>query len=139
LSWRIAASTAVESLRCRPQAVAELAEDRVVEAGVVQLQAQRVLPVDAGAHRVGRLAVRQALRELHQRHQGELRRGERGLAEEREERGELPIGVEAAQLVVHPQVGVALGERGPRDARRVLRHHVDGLRLQRHGLPPLMP
>jgi hypothetical protein len=43
------------------QTPAELAQHAVVEAGVGQLERERVLPVDARAHRVGRLAVGEPL------------------------------------------------------------------------------
>jgi hypothetical protein len=51
------------------EAGAELAEDREVEAGVVQLQAQEVLPVDAGADGVGGLAIGEPLGVLEGRDQ----------------------------------------------------------------------
>ena len=36
---------------------AELAEDRAVEAGVGELSAQSILPIDTAAHGLGRLAI----------------------------------------------------------------------------------
>ena len=60
------------------QARAELAQDRGIEAGVLQGQAERVLPVDPGAHRVGRLAIRQSSGELEERDQGQPRRAGAG-------------------------------------------------------------
>ena len=39
------------------QPAAELAEDRAVEAGVGELSAQRLLPIDTAAHGLGRLAI----------------------------------------------------------------------------------
>ena len=81
----------------RDEAVAELAQDGGVEAGVVQRQAEGVLPVDAPAHRVGGLAIRQPFGELEDRRQGELRRGDRGLALLREEGGELRIACRSAR------------------------------------------
>ena len=123
-------------LRAHQQPRAERAQHRVVEAGVVQRQAERVLPVDPASHRLGGLAVGEPLGERHQRHQRHLRRGEGGLPARREERRKVPIGVEAAQLVVHPQVDIALGEGCPCHPRGVLRHQLDGLRVQRHDSPP---
>jgi hypothetical protein len=121
----------------RQQPRPELAQRREVEAGIVQLQAQRVLPVDPRVHRLDGLPVGQVLRELQQRDQGQLRRGEGRLAEHGEERREVLIGVEPPQLVVHPEVGLPLREGRPRDPRRVLRHDIHCLRLPRHRpLPP---
>ena len=48
------------------QARAELAQDRVVEAGIVELEAQEVLPVDARPRRLRGLPVGQVLPELQQ-------------------------------------------------------------------------
>ena len=49
---------------------AELGQDAEMEAGVGQLEAERVFPVDAGAHRIGGLAVAEVLQELQDRDQG---------------------------------------------------------------------
>jgi hypothetical protein len=62
------------ALAVAEQSGAELAEDRVVKAGVGQLQAQGVLPVDPAADRVGGLPVGQSLDELQHRGQGQPRR-----------------------------------------------------------------
>jgi hypothetical protein len=48
----------------RHHTTAELAQDRVVEALVRQLQAQEILPVNAAAHGVRGLAVGQVLSKL---------------------------------------------------------------------------
>ena len=53
------------------QSGAELTEDREIESGIGQLQTERVLPVDAGADRVGGLPVAEVLKELHQGHRGQ--------------------------------------------------------------------
>jgi len=49
------------------QARAELAQDGVVKAGVNQLQAKQVFPVNSGADRVGGLPIGQPFHELQQR------------------------------------------------------------------------
>jgi len=102
----------------------ELAQHREVEARIVRLQAARVLPVAAPAHRLGGLAVGPPLGARQQRHQRQLRRGEGGLAAYREARREVAIGVATAQLVMHPQGDVALGEGRPRHPRGILRHQL---------------
>src|SRR5687767_7138877 len=48
----------------RAQAGAEIAQERDVEAGIGELEAEGVLPVEAGADGIGGLAVRFALGEL---------------------------------------------------------------------------
>ncbi len=49
----------------------ELAQHGMAEARVGQLEAQRIVPVDATAHRVGLLAVGQALGKLQDSREGE--------------------------------------------------------------------
>ncbi|WP_455771042.1 hypothetical protein [Streptomyces canus] len=55
----------------RGHPVAELAEDGVVEAGIIQGKAQAVLPVQPAAHRFGGLADGQVLRILQDLHHGQ--------------------------------------------------------------------
>nr|WP_245589706.1 hypothetical protein [Amycolatopsis balhimycina] len=54
------------------EAVAEVAEHAVVEAGIVEFEAERVLEVDTATHRLGGIAVRQAQQELQYAHRGQL-------------------------------------------------------------------
>jgi hypothetical protein len=107
----------------------------VAEAGIVQLQAQEVLPVDARPHRLGRLPVGQVLAELEQGDQGQAPRRQARLAELREQVGEVGVGEDGAELVAELQQRVALAEGGTCDARRPLRHGLDRARLE-HGGPP---
>ena len=118
------------------QAGAELAQDRVVEAGIVELEAEQVLPVDAGAHRLGGTPVRQVLAEPQQGDQRQPPRRQPRLAELREQVGEVRVGEDGAELVPQLQERVALAEGGPGDARRPLRHGLDRGGLERHGGPP---
>src|SRR5919199_4110211 len=53
------------------QALSELAEHAEVKAGVGQLQAEEVLPIDASPHGLGGLSIAQALAELHEGNEGE--------------------------------------------------------------------
>jgi hypothetical protein len=62
------------------QAAAELGEHGVVEARVGQLQAEQVLPVDAGADRVNGPAVGEVLAELQEGDQGQPLGREDGMA-----------------------------------------------------------
>ena len=79
----------------------ELAQDRVVEARIRQAKAQRVLPVDPGAHRLGGLPVGQVLRHLEDRHQGQAGRRPARLAAHPVGARELLIGQPLTQLVTH--------------------------------------
>ena len=97
------------------EAGAELAEDGEVEAGVGQLQAEGVLPVDAAADGVGGLAIGEPLGELQDRDQGQPPGGLRRLSPVGEQAGEAFVVVEGAQGVPHGQVGVAVGEGGAGD------------------------
>jgi hypothetical protein len=62
------------------QVAATCAEDRRIEPGVRELQAQDIFPVDTAAYAVGRLAIRQPSSELQQRHQHQPPGRQRGLS-----------------------------------------------------------
>jgi len=107
----------------------------MVEARVGQLQAEQVLPVDAGAHRLGRLAVGQVLAELEQGDQRQAPRRQARLAEPGEQVGEVGISEDGAELVPQLQERVALTKGRARDARRLLGHGLDRAGLERHDRP----
>ena len=75
----------------REKARAELAQDRVVEADVGQLQAQRILPVDPRADRIGGLPVGQPLHELQECRECEPDRRLSGPPPGREQAGKVAI------------------------------------------------
>src|SRR5664280_506838 len=79
----------------------EFTQDRMVETGVGQVQAQRVFPVDAGADMLGGLTVRQILRLLEDRHQGKPGRRPARLAARPVAARELLIRQPLAELVAH--------------------------------------
>ena len=81
------------------QAGAELAQDRGVEAGVGQLEAEQVLPVDARPHRLRRTPVGEVLAELQQGDERQAPRRQPGLAALREEIREVGVGENGPQLV----------------------------------------
>ena len=122
----------------RHQAGAKLAQHGVIEARIGQLQAEQVFPVDPAAHRVGGLPVGQPFHELHERRQRQARRRCRRLAARGEERGEIPIGEEAPEHIVQAQIAIAARERRPGHLRRVVRHELGHLLLERHGKPPFL-
>src|SRR3954447_19465790 len=96
----------------------------------------KVLPVDPGAHRLGRAPVGQVLAELEQGDQRQAPRRQPGLAAPGEEVGEVGVDEDGAELVTEPEERVALAEGGPGDARRHLGHGLDGAGLEGHGGPP---
>jgi hypothetical protein len=114
----------------------ELAQHRVVEARIVQLEAEQVLPVDARPHRFRGLAVGQVLAELQDGDERQAPGRQARLAEPGEQVGEVRVGEDAAELVAELQQRVALAEGGPGDARRRLGHGLDRDGLERHGRPP---
>jgi hypothetical protein len=88
----------------------ELTQDRVVEAGAGQIEAERVFPVDAGAYRLCGLPVGQILRHLEDRHQGQAGRRPAWLAAHPIGARELLIGQPLAEFVAdqHRQRTLAL-------------------------------
>ena len=134
LSARTAARTCVESVRCRPrdvtelllptpteqgieqerfcaarnQACAELRQDRGIEAGIGQFEAQDVFPVDPAAHGICSRAISESLGELEDRDEGEPPRREGGLAMRREERGKGRVGEEGAEFIGETEIRDAL-------------------------------
>jgi hypothetical protein len=79
-----------------------------MEARVGQLPAQRVLPVDAGAHGVCRLPIAHLLQELPDADQGELPPMEGRLAFDGADGGEQLIVEARAHLLAQPEGDVAL-------------------------------
>ena len=113
----------------------ELGQHRMVKARIATRQAQRVLPVDPGAHRLGGLTVGEVLRLLEDRHQRQARRRPARLATHPVGARELLIGQPPAELVAHQHrqrtLTLALVHRGNvrSDLRRGLRPR---LRHDRH-------
>src|SRR3954468_12406366 len=157
-----AASTCVLSVRCLPRALTRpraLKRSSMVSSsrssappatrrarnsastlkwkpGGGQLEPERGLPVDAGAHGVGGLPVAEVLEELEDRDQRQPPRREAGLAANGVELAEIPVLVEGAELVAQPRDHVALGEGGAGDARGLDGDRTDRFRTQAHGSPP---
>jgi len=122
--------------RARQQPGAELREHGVVEPGVGQVQAQEILPVQARAHRVRRLAVGEVLGVLEDRDQGEAPGRFGRLAARWEEGGKLRVFKQDLQGIAHEQVGVPLREGAASDARGLGGDGGHGLGMQAHGTPP---
>ncbi len=113
---------------------AELDEHRGIEARVVQVTPQEVLPVDAAAHGVGRLPIRQPLPKLEERHQRQSPRCERRLPMRRGEGREGLIGEQRAEFVCQTEVDLPFGEGGTGNAGGIVRKWRDGLRAEHSGL-----
>nr|WP_245550875.1 hypothetical protein [Nocardia niigatensis] len=101
--------------------MAEIAEHTVMEPGVVQLQTERVLEVDATTHGLGRLPVGQVQHILQDAHGGQLSRGQAGSAVARIPVGEILVAPQAFEPVAYPHrrssVRIA-GAGHPRRQRR---------------------
>ena len=76
------------------QALAEVAQHAVMEAGIVEIEAERVLEVDPAPHGLSSTAVREIEQELQHAHRGQLRR--------RESRTPVP-GIPPGEVLVLPQ------------------------------------
>jgi hypothetical protein len=98
------------------QTGAELGEHRMVEAGVGQLQAEGILPVQPAAHRIRRLAVGQPFHELQHRDQRQAPRRLSRLSVYRKEVGEVFIVIEGAQRIAQLHDQCATGEAGAHNA-----------------------
>lgn len=118
------------------EAGTKLALYRGIKTGVGQLEGQGILPIDASSHGIGGLAVGQSLSKLHHGNERQLRRGLSWRAVLRKEVGEVGIGEEWAKRVTHAHIGIAFGEGGTRDPRRLVGNDVGQGCIQRHQPPP---
>jgi hypothetical protein len=124
------------SLAIGEQPRAELGEHRGVKAGVVQVKAQCVLPVQPCSHRVGGLPVGEALDELQHQHQRQPRRRPRRTSPCREQLGELLVGEQRAQRIAGAHRQASLGERRPGNPQRLVGDLCEPVGAQRHRQPP---
>ncbi len=107
------------------QARSELAQNRNVEPRVGQLQAQRLRPVNAASHRLGRLTVGQVLEDLEQRDQRQPPGCNRRLPPGLVEGGKPGVVVQNPDLIADPHQQGALAKGRPGHARRVLGNRID--------------
>ena len=84
------------------ETLAEVAQDTVMEAGIVQLQGQGVFEVDAAAHRLGGLPVGQTEQELQHANGGQLGRREAGAPVAGIPVGEVLVAPQPVQPVPYP-------------------------------------
>ena len=107
----------------RQQPVAEIAQHAVVEARIVEIEAERVLEVDAAPHRLGGIAVREIEQELQHAHRGQLSRRDPGPPIPGIPAGEVLVRPQAVEPVPHPhrrRPGRVAGPRHPRGQLRDL-------------------
>jgi hypothetical protein len=120
----------------RDQASAELGQHAEVEPRVGELKPERELPVDPGAHRVGRLAVAEMFEKLEDCDQGQAPRGQGGLTPARVKRPEVLVPIKDLELLAQPHGKSALGKGGIRDTRRLSGDLADRVRMEAHGQTP---
>src|SRR5215472_3816961 len=158
----MAASTWVESVRCLPLALppatlptllqpeiaqatlrsvrqeptAKFAEHGAIKAAIGQLQAKYILPIDAGAHGIGRLPIGESLSVLHDGDQGQPPWGLGWLPTAQKELGKIVILVQRCEFISHLHPHVALGQDCMRDADGFFWESWDWLGMHGHGLPP---
>lgn len=84
------------------EAVTEIGQHTVVEAGIVQLQGQGVLEIDATAHRLGCLSVRQIEQELQHTDRGQLGGRETGASIARIPVEKVLVAPQPVEPVFHP-------------------------------------
>jgi hypothetical protein len=132
---RVTAVGTVDAVRivAGEQPGAELAEHGGVEARVGQIEAEQVLPVDAGADRLGRLAVGEVRAALEHGDQGQPPGREGGLPTFGVEVGKVVVAKDRPELIAEPEVGIALGEGGAGALCGVLGDGRDGAGLQGQG------
>jgi len=94
----------------------------VVETGGGQVQAEGVLPVDAGTDRIRCLPVRKVLGEREDRDQGQPPRRCGGLTTYGKQVREILVPGDSLEVVVHPGVGGAGGKGGAGDPGRFIGH-----------------
>ena len=136
------------------QALAEVTEHAVMEARIVEIEAERVLKVDPAPHGLSGTAVREIEQELQHAHRGQLRRRESRTPVPGIPSGEVLVLPQAIEPVPHPhrrRPGRVAGPRYPRGQLRDLdpqagtdRHHallrdLAGLTYPRKTGPPTWP
>lgn len=98
-------------------ALTEVGQHTVVEAGIVQLHGRRVLEIDAAADRFRRLPVRQTQHELQHADGGQLGGRQTGTAVARVPAGKVLVVPQPVQPVPHPYRRRTVRVARPRDLR----------------------
>src|SRR5262249_6755176 len=114
----------------------ECAQDRKVETWVSQLKTQQVLPVDAGADRLRRLAIGEILPKLHDGHQRQPPRGQARSAPRREQGRKVVILKDGPEGIAEREIGMAFGKGGAGHTGRFFRYRRDDVWVERHASYP---
>src|SRR5207302_9692688 len=110
------------------EAVATCTERGKGKARVRQVQAQEILPVEAGPDRLGGLAIGEVLPKLQDGHQGQAPGREARLADKRKQRGEVVVLKNGAESIPQAQVGITFRKGSTGHTGGVCRHRLQGVR-----------
>ena len=113
-----------------------LAEEGGIEAGIGPLQAEPVVPIDATAYRIGRLAIWQGLRTRSERHGGQPTRGNGRLPSCGKQVRTIVIADERAELIREPEIRRAVGKARLGHTRGLSGHSILGTWVSRHRRSP---
>src|SRR5262249_8070607 len=118
------------------QAVPECTEHGKVEPRVRQLQTQQVLPVDAGADCLRRLAISEMLPKLHDGYQREPPWGQARVPPGGDEGSQVFVLKDGPQDIAERQIRMAFGKGGAGHAGGFFRDRRDEVRVERHARRP---
>ena len=104
----------------------------MIEARISEFQPKHVLPVDATADSIRRLAIRQAFCKLEQGDECQAPRSFGRLPACGEQRRKCFVLVDAAEFIVKPQIHIPERKSGLGHAGGLLGHGPDRLRVQGH-------
>ena len=109
------------------QAFPKIVQQREIEAGVVQVEAQGIFPIHAAAHGIGGLAVGESFNVLHDHNQRQAPGGHfHGAALRWVEISQELIGVERAELRAEVNIEIAFGKGGTHRSRCRIRNRWEG-------------
>src|SRR4029450_8889516 len=108
---------------------AKFTERGKVKARIRQVQAQEILPVDAGPYGFSRLAIGEVLPKLQDGHQCQAPGREARLADEGKKGGEVVILEDGAESIPQKPVRIAFGKGGTGHTGGVFRHRRDDVRV----------
>ena len=120
----------------RQQAVPKFTQDRKVKPRIRQLETQQILPVDARADRLRRLAIGEVLPKLHDRHQRQPPRGQARLPPQRKQGSKVLVLKDRPEGIPEREIGMAFGKGRTGHTGGFFRHRLDDVRVERHERRP---
>src|SRR5216683_958902 len=120
------------------QAGPKFTQDGMIEAGVSQLQAESILPVQSTPNGIGGLPIRQILHKLENGDQCQSPRGVGWLPAPWIQISKQLILVKCSQGVTKPNVEIALWKSSMHNSDGFCWNFRDRLRFHRHGWPPAL-